>query len=318
MKKIKSNLYNSLLVAARKSQKVRNVIYQLYHHLNLQQIETEKKVDERGKQARDIENQTVFTPEDYEYLRNHDYAALIRVARKRDKKIIQAISPDHVVLNGPFKGMKFPTIDIKESTLASKIVGSYESELHGVVEHICSTPYQEILDIGCAEGYYAVGFAKRIPEVTVHGFDIDEYSRSVCMEMSRVNGVGDRVVLHAECTPETLRTYPFKQKTLVMADCEGYELTLFDETTLENLRNCDLLIELHENAIDGVTSTILSRFAPTHHIHLISTKDKPTVHYENMDGLSQEDYKAALCDHRGEIGKVIFMEWAWLTSKYCN
>jgi hypothetical protein len=100
-----------------------------------------------------------------------------------------------------------------------------------------------------------------------------------------------------------------------MADCEGYELELFAERALPSLKGCDLLIELHDCIRPGITSAILSRFAPTHHIRVISTNDRPEKEYGKLEALTPQEREAALFTHRGDIGKFIFMEWAWLISK---
>jgi 2-polyprenyl-3-methyl-5-hydroxy-6-metoxy-1,4-benzoquinol methylase len=177
MKKVKSRLYDYLLTGARKSARVRNIIYKLYHHLNLQEVSRVRLLKERDRRLDTLKNQTIFSEQDYEFLRQADFPLLWRLIRERDWRIISRISPDQTVLNGPFEGLKFPAMDIKEINLASKITGSYESELHAVVEEICLTPYRDVLDVGCAEGYYAVGFARRLRQATVHAFDIDEHSR---------------------------------------------------------------------------------------------------------------------------------------------
>lgn len=257
----------------------------------------------------------IYDPYALAVLEEMDYNLLRVFIRKREKKIIETISPQQMVLHGPFKGLKYPAMDINEDALCVKMVGDYEAQLHPVMEQVCQTDYREVLDIGCAEGYYAVGFATRMHNTIVHGYDIDEASRQICQKTAILNGVADRVVLHEHCSEETLANFPFNGRAFVMADCEGYEMELFKGAALENLKNCDLLIELHECFVPGVTSTILSRFAPTHHIQIIRTTDKPVTHYPELDALSEEEHQAALSEHRGGIGKYIFMEWAWLTAK---
>src|SRR6185437_13753235 len=68
------------------------------------------------------------------------------------------------VLNGPFKGLKF----VGQSNIGviiPKWVGSYESQLHPIIESVVSAgDYQTIIDVGAAEGYYSVGLAWRLPE----------------------------------------------------------------------------------------------------------------------------------------------------------
>jgi hypothetical protein len=235
--------------------------------------------------------------------------------RERDRRLCKVISPDQTVLTGPFKGLKYPSLDIKEFSLVSKIVGSYESELHNVIRQISNTKYDEIINVGCAEGYYAVGLARNIAGATVYAYDIDQYSLEVCREMAKANQVEDRMRFRERCSAESLAEFQFKGKTLIVSDCEGAELDLFTEKSISNLNTCDLLIEMHDPLIPGVTSAILTRFSPTHNLQVFSTQDKPVYDYPELSMLSDSEKKIALCDNRGEIGKVVFMEWAWLTPK---
>lgn len=62
------------------------------------------------------------------------------------------------------------------------ILGSYEEELHEVVEEIIARSPAVVVDIGAAEGYYAIGFARRLPKTTVFAIDLDSRARQVCEE----------------------------------------------------------------------------------------------------------------------------------------
>ncbi len=64
------------------------------------------------------------------------------------------------IFSGPFAGMAYVARAVG-SAVVPKLVGSYEQELHGVLADIAQTPYMVVVDVGCAEGYYAVGLAAR-------------------------------------------------------------------------------------------------------------------------------------------------------------
>jgi hypothetical protein len=53
--------------------------------------------------------------------------------------------------------MNYGSIGALCSTFIPKIIGSYECELHPAIEEIIVNNYAEVWDVGCAEGYYAVG-----------------------------------------------------------------------------------------------------------------------------------------------------------------
>ena len=66
------------------------------------------------------------------------------------------------VLNGPFQGMNFHSA-ASEGCLVPKLLGCYEQPLHPFLEAAFARDYDVVLNIGSAEGYYAVGLALRMP-----------------------------------------------------------------------------------------------------------------------------------------------------------
>src|SRR5207253_2384293 len=84
-----------------------------------------------------------------------------------------------VVENGPFAGMKY--LDrVEHGDLPPKLIGCYEAELHEVILCIAGRPYQRVVNVGCGEGYYAVGLARLLPAARVYAFDLSEVARALC------------------------------------------------------------------------------------------------------------------------------------------
>src|SRR5690606_34320539 len=134
----------------------------------------------------------------------------------------------------------------------------------------------EILDIGCAEGYYAVGFALKCPGTRVYAYDTDEQARNYAQQMAELNGVADRVEVRAHCSAETLAGFSFTGRALIFCDCEGYEKQLFNGDNLANLKNCDLLIETHDFIDITISGYIEALFAGTHRVQVIRSLDDIT------------------------------------------
>lgn len=116
-----------------------------------------------------------------------------------------AILADLTVRSGPFKGMRYPEGRSTGSALIPKILGCYERELHEVFEEVCQQRYSAIVDIGCAEGYYAVGLAMRLQHANVYAFDTDRAARDLCREMARTNCVLDRLAVEGRCDSDALQ-----------------------------------------------------------------------------------------------------------------
>src|SRR5438876_11547620 len=62
------------------------------------------------------------------------------------------------VSNGSFRGMAYVP-EAVGSSLLPKLIGSYEQEITPAIEEMVAKRPPRIIDIGAAEGYYAVGLA---------------------------------------------------------------------------------------------------------------------------------------------------------------
>ena len=77
------------------------------------------------------------------------------------------------VLHGPFAGMDY-TSEASEGGLAPRLLGTYEAELHPALAAVAARGLQLIYDVGCAEGYYAVGLARAVPGARVRAYGVAE------------------------------------------------------------------------------------------------------------------------------------------------
>ena len=124
---------------------------------------------------------------------------LIEIEKTKLKQIstekpIKALFPELIVRHGSFKGMIYPAYESHGSSLYPKLLGSYENELVAIIEEICAANYEDIIDVGCAEGFYAVGFAIRTSVSKIHAFDIDEKAVQACKKMAEMNHVSERII----------------------------------------------------------------------------------------------------------------------------
>jgi SAM-dependent methyltransferase len=218
------------------------------------------------------------------------------------------ISPDLTVKHGVFKGMKYPSKEAAGSMLFPKIIGSYEREIQPLIERLCARPYTEIVDVGCAEGYYAVGLAMRIPTAKVYAFDINEQAIALCKRMAEMNGVADRVVTGSFCDPETLMSLPLTGRALVISDCEAYEKKLFTPEVAAFLAPHDVLVEVHDCLDINISSYLRGVFERTHGIEMVQSIDdikKAQIYdYPEMRAYTLGEKLVLMREWRGSI-----MEW---------
>lgn len=251
-----------------------------------------------------------FAPQPYDFARNAFWKLQERRRLQHLDRITQKWLGRHprAVQSGPFVGMTYVEQAVG-SALLPKLIGSYEQELHRVVQEIAGRSYRRIVDVGCAEGFYAVGLARLSPASEVLAYDINPEGRRLCQAMAEANGVQDRVMVREFCDPSTLEGLP-EEPTLVISDCEGYELTLLDPAQAPRLKGFDILVELHDFAHAGLTGILRTRFSATHDIRFITSQPRKGSDYPVLDFLPPAEQDMAVNEYR-RPGQ----QWAYMQSK---
>jgi hypothetical protein len=221
---------------------------------------------------------------------------------------VNSIFQKRIVLHGPFVGLRYPELKSAGSTVYPKLLGCYEQELQSFIEAACNKHYSEIIDIGCAEGYYAIGLAMRIRNATVYAYDINDRAKELCLEMARMNKVEERIIIKSECTAEILEHFEFTNRGLIICDCEGFELKLFNEKNVTNLKNCDILIETHDFIDLEISGKLRDLFSKTHKVTMIKSIDDiekaQKYHIPEIEHLGLDSKRQLVGEYRPAI-----MEW---------
>jgi hypothetical protein len=170
---------------------------------------------------------------------------------------------------GPFAGMRYVDRSVG-SCFIPKLLGTYERELAPKVEWICRRQPGLVVDVGAAEGYYAVGLAMRIPQAQLVAFELDETGQASLRRMAELNGVADRLTIHGRCAPADLAAaLEGHPRPVVICDVEGDEAALLDPEQVAGLRDAVVLVETHEFVRRGITDELCHRFASSHRIERI-------------------------------------------------
>lgn len=242
-----------------------------------------------------------------------------RRADERTARLARRLSASLEVLHGPFAGLRYPEAAATGSSLLPKVLGTYEQEIHPWIEHIAGGGHRIVVNVGCAEGYYAVGLARRLPAAEVLAYDSDPRARELCRAMAEANGVAERVTVGATCTEDDLVALGPGSAVLVVMDCEGCERSLLSRRVVDALPEADFLVELHD-FIDITTSgTIDERFAASHDIEQRLSEDdiRKAYTYEVPDldelGLSLEERRVTLAE-----GRPTIMRWILATHRLAD
>lgn len=185
------------------------------------------------------------------------------------------------VHRGPFRGM---TMIYREKEMISaflpRLLGFYEQDLHETIEAAIGRRYGAVVTIGCAEGYYSVGLARRMPASRHYAFDIDPHAQELCLESATANEVADRLVIAGECDHQAITNIVSgHDSTFLVVDCEGAEAKLLDPVACPALLRADILVECHEFLDPGLTDRLMQRFGDSHAIQRICQGPRdPSVH----------------------------------------
>jgi hypothetical protein len=185
------------------------------------------------------------------------------------------------VLAGPFQGMRYFN-EITWGSLIPKWVGTYEMELHPWIRRIVERPPRIVIDVGCAEGFYAVGLARLLPGVHVFAYDIDFVSRRQLKKLSNLNGVAKQITMAAWCSHQEVERLAVRGDVLLVADIEGHEKFLLDLVACPSLATTRILVELHpaaDGTLDDTCRMLKARFASTH-----DAEEMPSVSRSAADG----------------------------------
>ena len=210
------------------------------------------------------------------------------------------------IQGGPFRGMNY-TYSSMGSAVVPKLVGSYEAEVQPFLErYAAGGKAVRIVDIGCDEGYYVVGMARRMPSAHVYGFDINPAACGMCTELARINGVADRVSVEGACTHERLNEL-LRPGDLIVCDCEGYEYEILDPARAPALRGVEMIVELHDSDfLDlNITATLRRRFEPTHEIEIVTATRRHTSDWPSIAFLNHAEQRLAL-----DEGRSLGQQWA--------
>ena len=217
------------------------------------------------------------------------------------------------VQQGPFAGMRYPESAVGRGELVvPQLLGAYERELHPAFERVVARGYEQVVDVGASDGYYAVGLALKMPATQVHAFEMNDFPARVCRALAEENGVADRVTLRGLADLEALRALP-ERDSFVLCDCEGCEDELMDPDAVPLLRRSDLIVELHEFAVPDIQATIERRFGATHDIEIVPTDKRYIGEFPklmDLPGVTYMDREIGVSEFR-----PVPMKWAVLTRK---
>lgn len=220
----------------------------------------------------------------------------------------------NTVAYGRFSGLVLPEkIWWGRHDVANKLLGQYESHvIDAIGAH--ADPDGCFIDIGAADGFFAVGVLKAGWFRKTICFEMSETGRAVVENAAKLNSVEDRIVILGEATEKNLREVIAETgPALVLCDIEGAEFDLISDSVLRALRDCTVIIELHDNKSrsgDTRRSKLLQKASAYFDISYVQ-RSSPTVHaFRELDEL--HDHRRLLLFSEGRPWN---MEWVRLSPR---
>jgi hypothetical protein len=183
------------------------------------------------------------------------------------------------VWSGPFAG-SVHSADAVCSAALPKLLGTYERELQPCVEALARRrDWTVVIDVGAAEGYYAVGLARRTG-ARVLAFEMDPVGRRLLHDNVAANAVSERVEVRGECTPAVFADSlaAVEGPVLVVMDVEGAEAALVEHVQPRDLAKATFLIEVHDfNSPAGgplLSARLRAAFEASHTIEVIRSASR--------------------------------------------
>jgi predicted O-methyltransferase YrrM len=189
-----------------------------------------------------------------------------------------------VVRDGIFAGMQYARFPPGHH-VAAKVLGVYERETAEFLRDAMRRSYDVIVNIGCAEGYYAVGLARHFANAKVFAFDIQQREQAFCARLAKLNGVSERVIVGGACDHAALESV-LSGKSLIIIDCEGCEYDLLDPQIVPALQRADMIVEIHDfGGSTRIMDAVQARFSATHHIQIAQFEARDPAQIPALDAV---------------------------------
>jgi hypothetical protein len=164
------------------------------------------------------------------------------------------------------------------------------------------------IDIGAADGYYATG-------VVISGlfegalcFETSAKGRDVIAVNAKLNDIQDKIVVYGAASVLTLtENLGLSIEALVLVDIEGGEFELFRPDIIRLLRDCVIIVELHdfyfENGIE-LKNDLISRAEEVFDVDILFSETLPCEYLSDFKDLNDDERALAFSECRPRS-----MEW---------
>lgn len=205
--------------------------------------------------------------------------------RSRNAEFLLFLALGRRVRSGPFEGLRY--VGSSPNThIADALLGTLELEIRPFVRRLLAGDHDVFVNVGAAEGYYAVGFARFGRCRSVVAFEADRFGRILTRLMARKNGVAERIAVRGLCEPahlvEAIRDH---RRPALLVDVEGAEASLLDPSVNPHLARATILVELHESSVP-MAELLRPRFEESHVVEEVWSRPRTVADLPRSLGLA--------------------------------
>lgn len=214
------------------------------------------------------------------------------------------------VLRGPVAGLRLvlPRVGEIDAPVA-KLLGTTEEEIHPALQRAIDAEPARFIDIGSADGYFAVGIAVAA-DVPVDAFDLSRSARSMTKETAVLNGVERHVTIRGAASTAAIEQLELSN-SVVLCDIDGPERHLFSPGLVTKLVSARVIVEMHSAVHPDVERVLLDRFERTHEVHVVEASKRDPSRYPELSVFDDEDDR----DHAVNELRYRFDGLRWLVAE---
>ena len=227
--------------------------------------------------------------------------------------MLNYIFNDRIIKHGPFNGMLYDIITNKN--IFQKLLGSYEKELHHIIQSLIELKPKTIINIGTEDGYYAIGMGLKVQSSKIIIFEEDRNNIALCQKLAKQNNLLDRIKIYKNYNKNIFK--------YVLNSCDYKSLFLFDSCEGQKFFNKDLflrfqqsffIIKIHDTKFYDIYKLLISSFKETHNyieISAISDYDKAYKYvYNEILQLDISEKLLLLSENNGK-----YIRWFYIFPK---
>lgn len=234
---------------------------------------------------------------------------------KITKKYWNILSYEHAkknnftVQNGVFKNLKInKNISWGRGDIASKIYGLYENKIQKKIKEL-KKPI--LIDIGAADGFFAIGCLHSKLSKYCYAFEQNETSRLALHKTAELNNVANQISIMGKVDNQVfLSSLPDDldlSMAVILCDIEGEEYNFFSETILKKLQKCNLIIEIHTEETNSKEADLIKSAKKYFNVNIILDNNKDMSAVSKLHNLNDIDRNLISCEGRSYIGKWLHL-----------